>query len=492
MNELARFALLLLVFGVLLGVSVLFSRASERFGLPIALIFMVVGMLAGVDGPGGIEFGDFHLAFRLGTAALVLILFDGGLNTPLTAVRRAILPAGILATVGVAGTAALMAIGARLLLGFSWPLALLLGAIVSSTDAAAVFSVLRGSGLHLRKRLAATIEVESGLNDPMAMILTIVLTENLITPGGINLWRTPAVVVLELAIGVAAGWAIGLGGRRLLMRLKLPAEGLYPVLTVALASLAFALPTLMHGSGLLGVYVAGVTLGAGDLPYRAGIFRVHDALAWLSQITMFLLLGLLVNPSHLPAVAVIGLVLALLLAFVARPLVVALCLWPLGFARKEIGYIGWVGLRGAVPIILATVPVLAGASGAEGIFNVVFFIAVVNAFVPGATVPFLTRRLRLQRVGGPEAPTVLALNSREPLKGLLLSFHVDGILAVSGLTIGDLELPEDSAVILLVRDRTLLPPRPELTLEAGDQVYVVAQPEDRGLVQLLFGRPDQD
>jgi cell volume regulation protein A len=491
-NELARFALLLLVFGVLLGVSVLFSRASERFGLPIALIFMVVGMLAGVDGPGGIEFGDFHLAFRLGTAALVLILFDGGLNTPLTAVRRAILPAGILATVGVAGTAALMAIGARLLLGFSWPLALLLGAIVSSTDAAAVFSVLRGSGLHLRKRLAATIEVESGLNDPMAMILTIVLTENLITPGGINLWRTPAVVVLELAIGVAAGWAIGLGGRRLLMRLKLPAEGLYPVLTVALASLAFAMPTLMHGSGLLGVYVAGVTLGAGDLPYRAGIFRVHDALAWLSQITMFLLLGLLVNPSHLPAVAVIGLVLALLLAFVARPLVVALCLWPLGFARKEIGYIGWVGLRGAVPIILATVPVLAGASGAEGIFNVVFFIAVVNAFVPGATVPFLTRRLRLQRVGGPEAPTVLALNSREPLKGLLLSFHVDGILAVSGLTIGDLELPEDSAVILLVRDRTLLPPRPELTLEAGDQVYVVAQPEDRGLVQLLFGRPDQD
>lgn len=492
MNELARFALLLLVFGVLLGVSVLFSRASERFGLPIALIFMVVGMLAGVDGPGGIEFGDFHLAFRLGTAALVLILFDGGLNTPLTAVRRAILPAGILATVGVAGTAALMAIGARLLLGFSWPLALLLGAIVSSTDAAAVFSVLRGSGLHLRKRLAATIEVESGLNDPMAMILTIVLTENLITPGGINLWRTPAVVVLELAIGVAAGWAIGLGGRRLLMRLKLPAEGLYPVLTVALASLAFALPTLMHGSGLLGVYVAGVTLGAGDLPYRAGIFRVHDALAWLSQITMFLLLGLLVNPSHLPAVAVIGLVLALLLAFVTRPLVVALCLWPLGFARKEIGYIGWVGLRGAVPIILATVPVLAGASGAEGIFNVVFFIAVVNAFVPGATVPFLTRRLRLQRVGGPEAPTVLALNSREPLKGLLLSFHVDGILAVSGLTIGDLELPEDSAVILLVRGRTLLPPRPELTLEAGDQVYVVAQPEDRGLVQLLFGRPDQD
>lgn len=492
MNAIPQFALLLLVFGVLLGVSVLFSRASERFGLPIALIFMVIGMLAGADGPGGIQFGDFHLSFRLGTAALVLILFDGGLNTPLAAVRRAIVPAGILATAGVAGTAALMALGARLLLGFSWPLALLLGAIVSSTDAAAVFSALRGSGLHLRKRLAATIEVESGLNDPMAMLLTILLTENLITPGGINLWRAPLMIVVELAVGVGVGWVIGLGGRRLLARLKLPAEGLYPVLTVAFASLAFAVPTLLHGSGLLGVYVAGVTLGAGDLPYRAGLFRVHDALAWLSQITMFLLLGLLVTPSRLVAVAPIGLVLGLLLAFVARPLVVAVCLAPLGFRRKEVGYIGWVGLRGAVPIILATVPVLAGAAGADGIFNVVFFIAVVNAFVPGATVPWLTRKLRLQRAGGGDEPAVLAINSREPLKGLLLSFHIDAMVAVAGSAIGDLDLPEGSAVILVVREQTLVPPRPELALETGDQVYVVSQPEDRGVIQLLFGRPDQD
>lgn len=492
MNAIPQFALLLLVFGVLLGVSVLFSRASERFGLPIALIFMVIGMLAGADGPGGIQFGDFHLSFRLGTAALVLILFDGGLNTPLAAVRRAIVPAGILATAGVAGTAALMALGARLLLGFSWPLALLLGAIVSSTDAAAVFSALRGSGLHLRKRLAATIEVESGLNDPMAMLLTILLTENLITPGGINLWRAPLMIVVELAVGVGVGWVIGLGGRRLLARLKLPAEGLYPVLTVAFASLAFAVPTLLHGSGLLGVYVAGVTLGAGDLPYRAGLFRVHDALAWLSQITMFLLLGLLVTPSRLVAVAPIGLVLGLLLAFVARPLVVAVCLAPLGFRRKEVGYIGWVGLRGAVPIILATVPVLAGAAGADGIFNVVFFIAVVNAFVPGATVPWLTRKLRLQRAGGGDEPAVLAINSREPLKGLLLSFHIDAMVAVAGSAIGELDLPDGSAVILVVREQTLVPPRPELALETGDQVYVVSQPEDRGVIQLLFGRPDQD
>lgn len=491
MNAIPQFAAVLLVFGVLLGVSVLFSRASERFGLPIALIFMVVGMLAGAEGPGGIRFGDFHFAFRLGSAALVLILFDGGLNTPMAAVRRVLVPAGILATIGVAAVAGLMALGARLLLGFSWPLALLLGAIVSSTDAAAVFAMLRGSGLHLRKRLAATIEVESGVNDPMAMILTILLTENLITPGGIDLWKAPVMVLVQLVVGAGAGWLIGLGGRRLLARLRLPAEGLYPALTVAFASLAFAVPTLMQGSGFLGVYVAGVTLGAGDLPYRPGVFRVHAALAWLSQITMFLLLGLLVNPSQLPAIAPIGLVLGLFLAFVARPVVVAACLAPLGYPRKEVGYVGWVGLRGAVPIILATVPVLAGAAGAEGIFNVVFFIVVVNAFVPGATVPWLTRKLGLQRAGGDE-PAVLAINSREPLKGLLLSFHVDAMVAVAGSAIGELDLPDGSAVILVVRAQTLVPPRPELALESGDQVYVVSQPEDRGLIQLLFGRPDQD
>jgi cell volume regulation protein A len=491
-SELPRFALLLLVFGVLLGTSVVLSRASERFGLPIALVFLLLGMLAGVDGPGGIEFGDYRLAFRLGTASLVLILFDGGLNTSLAAVRRAALPAGILGTVGVAGTALLVALGARLLLNFVWPLALLLGAIVSSTDAAAVFAVLRGSRLHLRRRLAATIEVESGVNDPMAMLLTTILTANLLSPGEFKAWQAPLAIVLELGIGLAIGVMIGFAGRRLLVRLRLPVEGLYPVLMLSLAALAFAVPTLLHGSGFLAVYVAGVTLGNGEIPYRDGVFRVHDALAWLSQITMFLLLGLLVNPRDLVPVATIGLILGLLLAFVARPLVVALCLWPLGFARREVGYIGWVGLRGAVPIILATVPVLAGAPGARGIFNIVFFIVVVNAFIPGATVPWLTRWLRLERAGGGTESPVLALNSREPLEGLLLSFHVDAALAVAGLTVTDIGLPEGSAVILVVRGRALLPPAAGLALEPGDHVYIVCRPDDQPLVQLLFGRPDQD
>lgn len=492
MYEPVRIALVLLIFGILLAVSVIFSRASERFGVPIALIFMVIGMIAGSDGPGGIHFADYHFAFRVGTVGLIFILFDGGLNTSLSAVRRALLPAGLLATVGVAGTAAVIAVGTRLLFSVSWPAAMLVGAIVSSTDAAAVFAVLRGSGIHLKRRVGATLEVESGLNDPMAVILTTVLTANLVSPGQLSVPGALLQVLIELAIGAAGGAAIGLAGRALTRRLRLPAEGLYPAFTLAFACLAFAVPSLIHGSGFLAVYVAGLMLGHGALPYRAGIFRVHDALAWLSQVVMFLLLGLLVFPSELTAVAVPGLVLGLLLAIVARPLVATLCLWPIGFTGKEAGYVGWVGLRGAVPIILAIIPVMAGAPGAGGIFNVVFCIVVVNAIVPGATVPWVTRKLGLGRNAPRGTALELALDSAEPLKGQLLSFHVDDALAVTGVPIGELSLPDGAAVILLVRDRTLLPPDPAAVLAAGDHVYLVARPDDLPLIQLLFGRSEQD
>jgi potassium/hydrogen antiporter len=492
MQEPIRIALVLLVFGTLLAVSVMFSRASDRFGIPIALIFMIIGMLAGSDGPGGIRFADYHFAFRVGTVGLIFILFDGGLNTSLAAVRRALLPAGLLATVGVVGTAAIIAGATRLLFGVSWPAAMLVGAIVSSTDAAAVFSVLRGSGIHLKRRVGATLELESGLNDPMAVILTTVLTANLLNPGRLSVPGALVEVVIELAIGAAGGAAIGFAGRALTRRLRLPAEGLYPAFTLAFACLAFAVPSLVHGSGFLAVYVAGLVLGQGELPYRAGIFRVHDALAWLSQIVMFLLLGLLVFPSQLPAVAVPGLVLGLLLALVARPVVAFLCLWPVGFAVKEAGYVGWVGLRGAVPIILAIIPVMAGAPGATGIFDVVFCIVVVNAIVPGATVPWVTRRLGLGRSAHMGATLALELDSAEPLKGKLVSFYVDDALAVTGVAIGELPLSGGSAVILLVRDHTLTPPEPTTVITPGDHVYLVVQPDDLPLIQLLFGRAEPD
>jgi potassium/hydrogen antiporter len=484
-------ALLLATCGLLLGVSVVFSRASQRTGVPILLLFIVVGMLAGSEGLGHIAFDDFRLAFRLGTIALAIILFDGGLNTPLNAVRKVMAPAGVLASIGVVGVAALVA-GSAKLLGLAWGEALLIGAVVSSTDAAAVFAVLRGSGLQLKRRVGVTLEVESGINDPVAVILTTVLTQNLLTPGSASGLRIPAEIALQLVMGAAVGAAAGYGGRDLLRRLTLMSGGLYPVLTLSLGLLAFGVATLLHGSGFLAVYLAGLVLGNGPLPYRTSLLRVHDALAWLSQVGMFLVLGLLVYPSRLVEVAVVGLGIALLLAVVVRPLVVTLCLLPFRYPAREVAYIGWVGLRGAVPIVLATFPLLAGAPGAERLFDLVFFIVVASAIIPGATVTWATRRLGLQSKEPPAPHAVLAIESRQPLQGELMSFYIDEALVVTGMQLEELPLPEGAAVTLIVRKNELVPPRPGITLEPGDHVHLIAGPEDRGFIQLLFGRPEEE
>jgi cell volume regulation protein A len=482
-------ALLLTTFGILLGVSILFSRASERLGVPVVLIFLGIGILAGSEGIGGIPFEDYGFAFRVGTVALVLILFDGGLNTSLAAVRQAIKPAGVLASVGVIGTAGLVAVGAQFL-GFGWPEALLLGAIVSSTDAAAVFAALRGSGIHLRRRVGVTLEIESGVNDPMAVILTTVLTHNLLAPGEIVFWRLVVDVLLQMAVGALFGYAVGYGGRHLLGRFKLQAGGLYPALMLALAFLAFGLPTLFYGSGFLAVYVAGLILGNGALPYRAGVLRVNDALAWLSQIAMFLVLGLLVFPSRLAEVASTGLALAVFLAFVARPVVVVLCLLPFGYTAREITLIGWAGLRGAVPIILAAFPVLSGAPGATRIFDVVFFIVVANAIIPGGTIPWAARWLRLESRDPPTPKAVLEIESMRPLKGKLASFYIDEALAVNGVALADLPFPEGAAATMIVRGEDIIAPKGNTVMVSGDHVYVLMRPEDEPLILLMFGRPE--
>jgi len=389
------------------------------------------------------------------------------------------------------GTAALMGAAAHLV-GFSWPAALLLGAFVSSTDAAAVFSVLRSSGISLKRRVGTTLEVESGLNDPMAVILTVALTQNLLAPWVGLGWELVLDTLVHMVVGAVLGLAVGYGGRLLLARIRLPSGGLYPVLTLALACIAFGVPTLLNGSGFLAVYVAALILGDAELPYRAGLVRVHDALAWLSQIAMFLVLGLLAFPSRLVEVGWVGLALALFLALVARPLVVALCLAPFGYTGRDVAYVGWVGLRGAVPIILATFPVLAGAPGAERIFDVVFFIVVVNALVPGATVPWVTRRLGLESREPPAPKAVLEIESMQPLVGKLMSFHVDPALVVTGVPISDLPFPEGSAATLIIRGQELIAPKGDTRLTPGDHVYILARPEDVPFIQLMFGRPEGD
>jgi cell volume regulation protein A len=483
-------AWILVVLGLLLAVSALFSRASARAGIPVFLVFLVLGMAAGSEGLGGIHFEDYGFAFRLGATALALILFDGGLNTPVSDLRRGIGPAGALATLGVAGTASLVAVGARLL-GFSWPQAFLLGAIVSSTDAAAVFSVLRGSGLQLRQRVGTTLELESGLNDPMAVILTLELTRSLAEGHAVGAGLLVE-VVLEMAIGAVFGLGAGFLGRALLRRSRLPAGGLYPVLSLAVALVAFGLPTLLGGSGFLAVYLAGMVLGDGEIPYRAGLRHFHDTAAWCGQLTMFLVLGLLVFPSRLIQVAGEGLALALILAFVARPAAALLCLLPFRFPLREAAFVGWVGLRGAVPIILAIFPVLERVPEAERLFDVVFFVVVAGAFVPGGTVGWLARRLGLAAGSVPPVNAVLEINSTQVLDGDVLSFHVDAALPVCGASLADIPLPPEAGVMLVVRGSELVAARGGTVLQPGDHVHLFCRREDRPLVHLLFGRAEGD
>jgi cell volume regulation protein A len=378
--------------GALLTISVMSSRASARLGVPLALLFLVVGMLAGSEGIGGIPFEDYSRTYRLGTGALCLILFDGGLHTSPRAMREVAAPAIVLATLGVILTAMIVAVAAHLA-GYSWSDAFLVGAIVSPTDAAAVFSVITSSGVRLRRRIELLLEVESGLNDPMAVILATALTIQAAGGGSLSIGGLALDVVEELAIGLVLGFAIGWTARWSVRRLNLPATGLYPVFTVGIAALAFSLPTLAHGSGFLGVYIAGSTLGAGELPEEEGIRRVHNALGWLSQITMFLVLGLLVFPTRLAAAAGPGIAIALVLAVAARPVSAFVCLAPFRLSIPEMGFVGWTGLRGAVPIILATIPVLGGAPGARELFDLVFFVVVAGALVPGATIGLAARRL---------------------------------------------------------------------------------------------------
>jgi potassium/hydrogen antiporter len=476
------------VVALLLAASALVSHATQRLRVPAGLIFLAIGMLAGSEGLGGIEFDDYGFAFRAGSAALALILFDGGLNTPPETLRRSLAPAGLLATVGVVGTMCVVAVVAHLL-GLPWTSSFLLGAIVSSTDAASVFAVLRSTGIQLKHRVGGTLEVESGINDPVAVILTMLLTRQLLGEH-VSIWVATVGMLGEIVIGGGCGAAIGFGAQWVLTRTRLRASGLYSVMTLATALLAFSLPTLIGGNGFLGVYVAAVMLGSGRLPYATGLRRIHDSLAWLGQVAMFLVLGLLVYPSQLLDAAWVGTIVGLTLAFVARPLMAALCLLPLRFPRNDVLYVGWVGLRGAVPIILATYPVLAGAPGAARLFNIVFFIVVLNALLPGTTVSWMTRRLRLESQEPPPPDAVLTVESFDRLDGELLSYYVDEALPVAGMTLQELPFPEGAAVTMIVRGRQLIAARGDTRLEVGDHAYVLCKPDGVGMVQLLFGHPE--
>lgn len=481
---------LILVGGALVFASILASLVSARLGLPLLLIFLAVGMFAGEDGPGGIVFNNFELAMLVGQLALAVILLDGGLRTQMKTFRVALQPAVTLATFGVVGTAAAVAGFAWWLLDLDWRLALLLGAIVGSTDAAAVFSLLRNSGARLNERVEATLEIESGSNDPMAIFLVIMLVEWLAAdtgPGGLMLvWA----FVLQLGLGVLGGL---LGGRvvaELLARVRM-VDGLYALFVVSGGLALFALINLLGGSGFLAVYLAGLVIGNRRTDATEHVLRVMDGLAWLSQAGMFLVLGLLVKPSMMLDDILSAILIALFLILVARPLAVTIGLLPFRFPAREIGFISWVGLRGAVPIVLAVFPMIAGLPQAELLFNVTFAVVLVSLLVQGTTVPVAARLFGVQvpSLGEPRDRQLLDLPVVDPLE--LVQFEVQPGTLAEGRTLAeivDASFPALGRVVGVIREGGLRELGADDTFEANDLALLLLPVNTHAQVANCFAR----
>lgn len=459
---------LLFACSLVLLVAVAAVRISSRSGLPSLLVYLGIGVLMGSDGVGNIHFDNAEMTQVIGYAALVVILAEGGLGTKWKEVRPALPSASVLATVGVAVSVGATAAGAHYLVGLEWRQAFIVGAVVSSTDAAAVFSVLRK--IPLPSRVTGTLEAESGFNDAPVVILVVAFCQ----AGPVEHWYILlAEIVLELAIGAALGLAVGFLGSWGLKHVALPASGLYPIAVMAIAVTAYAAGALAHGSGFLAVYLASMVLGNAKLPHWPATRGFAEGLGWIAQIGMFVLLGLLVTPHELGDDVVPALIIGLVLTMAARPLSVVLSLTPFRVPWPEQALMSWAGLRGAVPIILATIPMVSGVEGSRRLFNIVFVLVVVYTLVQGPTLPWLARKLRLGEEG--EASD-LGIESAplERLRGHLLSLTIPDDSRMHGVEVGELRLPPGAAVTLVVRDGTSFVPSPTTVLRHGDELLVVA------------------
>ncbi|HEX2201938.1 MAG TPA: potassium/proton antiporter [Longimicrobium sp.] len=476
---------LLLVAALLLLVGIASSRFSARVGLPVLVLFIGVGMLAGSEGVGGIWFDDYTLAHGFGTLALAIILYDGGLRTSFSSIRPALAPALSLATVGVLLTALITGAAATYILGLPLLVGLLLGSIIGSTDAAAVFSILRSGGLRLPPRLASTLEVESGSNDPMAIFLTVGLLEVLL--GRMELGAGLLVLFIkQMALGSLFGAGVGKGAAYLLNRVELGAAGLYPVFAAAAGLLAYGVTAVLGGSGFLAVYVAGIVLGNSRIVFHRGILLFHDGAAWLAQIGMFVLLGLLSFPSRLLQVAGPALLVSAVLILVARPVAVAVSLLPFRFPPRELAFLSLAGLKGAVPIVLGIYPLLFGLPDAELLFNVVFFVVLVAAITEGWSLPPLARALGLQTEAAPEPPVSLEITSLKDVDADIVAFGVKEQDRIAGRLVRDLALPDAAVIAMITREARVIPPRGSTRIEPGDHIFFVLDRENRPTVERLF------
>ncbi len=476
---------IIFVTAILLLIGIASSKFSSRIGLPVLVLFLVVGMLAGSEGIGGIDFENIPLAHGIGTVALAIILYDGVMRTWVHAFRIVLCAAALLATLGVLLTAMITGLAASWIAGLTLLHGLLLGSIVGSTDAAAVFSVLRAKGLNLKERLAALLEVESASNDPMAIFLTVGLLQILLGEMelGFGLFR---LFLLQMSIGALVGVVMGKATVWVVNRVDLDAAGLYPVLTAAAGLLAFGLAAVIGGSGFLAVYLAGIVIGNSRIVFQRGILHFHDGAAWLSQIAMFVLLGLLAFPSRLAGVATEGLLIAGVLIFIARPVAVGLMLPWFGFNVREVALVSWVGLKGAVPIVLATFPLLLGLEGSDALFDIIFFVVLVSAVLQGWSLPPVARILGLQTEPKPEPPISLEITSLRDVEGDIVAYDVTPQSRASGRSIRELALPDGAVVAMVVRDQQIIPPRGSTRIEPGDHVFLVLRPAARPLVDQLF------
>ncbi|MHB9155584.1 MAG: potassium/proton antiporter, partial [Endomicrobiales bacterium] len=448
---------ILIIFSALLIISIVISKASSRFGIPALLLFLIIGMMAGSEGIGGIYFDNTALAQYIGVVALVFILFSGGLETEWKAVRPVIREGLALATLGVLITALLLGGFVIFVLKFSLVEGLLLGAIVSSTDAAAVFAVLRSKKVSLKGELRPLLELESGSNDPMAVFLTIGFISLLVTPGRPLLSMAP-LFLLQMGLGTLLGYATGKGIVFLINKIKLEYDGLYPVLTLSAILFAYAVITRLGGSGFLAVYIAGLIVGNSNLVQKRYLIHFHEGLAWLMQIAMFLTMGLLVFPSRLAAIAVVGLMTSLFLMLVARPLGVFATLVFSRFNLREKTLISWVGLRGSVPIILATFPLLAGVERSEAIFNIVFFIVLTSVLLQGTTIPFVARLLGVRAPLRDKKKYPLEFEQTDALNTRLIDFTVPYNSWMAGKAVSEVGLPPDSLITLIARNEDFVIP----------------------------------